>query len=55
MTPTFTEPLDFYAALCCTDASLIIDCFALVIAGFLFGVLIGAAYCDSKKGEDKDG
>lgn len=55
MTPTFTDPLDFHAALCWTDASIFIDCFALVVAGFLFGVLIGAAYCDSKEGEDKDG
>jgi len=55
MTPTFTEPLDFYAALCCTETSLLIDCFALVVAGFLFGVLIGAVCGDSKEGEDKDG
>jgi hypothetical protein len=43
MTPTYTGPLDFYAALCCTDASIYIDCFALVLGGVLFGVLIGIA------------
>lgn len=51
MTPTFTEPLDFYAALCCTDASIFIDCFALILGALLFGVLIGSSLAQKK---DKD-
>ena len=38
MPPTFTDPRDFHAALCCTDASIFVDCFELIFAGLLFGI-----------------
>jgi|MDSZ01.3.fsa_nt_gb hypothetical protein len=51
MTPTFTEPLDFYAALCCSPASLFVDFVAISVAVFLLGVLVGHSF-SQKDGED---
>jgi len=51
MTPTFTEPLDFYAALCCSPASLFVDFVAISLAVFLLGILVGHSL---NKKDDED-